>query len=136
MAQQRLSTEEFFTRLATLLADHNKKGHGSITLSQKRLNPHTETKAPVTDPSALSDLHPDEPLPIIIRATDGEAREDRKKRVKISTVVQPDALDEFYARYAEACKAGMTALKKRDKSKRKKDKAKKKKAKHDAEKKG
>lgn len=35
-------------------------------------------------------------------------------------MVQPDELDGFYARYAEVCKAGMTALKKRDRSKRKK----------------
>jgi len=46
--------------------------------------------------------------------------------MKISTIVQPEDLDGFFAKYAEACKAGMTALKKRDRSKRKKDKKKKK----------
>jgi signal recognition particle subunit SRP14 len=39
--------------------------------------------------------------------------------VKLSTVVQPAELDAFYARYAEACKAGMSALKPRDRTKRK-----------------
>jgi signal recognition particle subunit SRP14 len=34
-------------------------------------------------------------------------------------VVQPDELDAFYARYAEVCKAGMAALKPRDRTKRK-----------------
>jgi signal recognition particle subunit SRP14 len=34
-------------------------------------------------------------------------------------VVEPDALEGFYARYAEVCKAGMTALKPRDRTKRK-----------------
>ena len=33
----------------------------------------------------------------------------------------------FFARYADVCKAGMSGLKKRDRTKRKKDKAKKKK---------
>ena len=58
-----------------------------------------------------------------------------EKKVKLSTIVQPDALDGFYVRYAELCKVGMSALKKRDRSKRKKDKAKKKKA-GDGERKG
>jgi signal recognition particle subunit SRP14 len=40
--------------------------------------------------------------------------------------VQPEDLDAFFARYAEVCRAGMDALKKRDRSKgkrRKKNKA-------------
>jgi signal recognition particle subunit SRP14 len=47
--------------------------------------------------------------------------------VKFSTVVQPHDLESFYVRYADICKAGMAALKPRDRSK-KKAKAKKKKA--------
>jgi signal recognition particle subunit SRP14 len=60
------------------------------------------------------------------KAKDGSRRNEPKTR--ISTVVQPDALEEFYVRYAEKCKAGMSALKKRDRTKRKKDKKKKGKA--------
>lgn len=63
---------------------------------------------------------------MIIRATDGESQsKDRKKnahKIKLSTVVQPDELEGFFARYADVCKAGMGALKKRDRSKRKKAK--------------
>jgi signal recognition particle subunit SRP14 len=40
--------------------------------------------------------------------------------VKLSTVVAPDALEGFFVRYADICKTGMGALKKRDRSKRKK----------------
>jgi signal recognition particle subunit SRP14 len=40
--------------------------------------------------------------------------------------VKPDDIDTFYIRYAEACKAGMSSLKKRDRKKGKKDKKKKK----------
>lgn len=77
--------------------------------------------------------------PVIVRATDGKGRELRKddkgyqvrktgKKVKLSTVVDSDALDAFYARYAEICKAGMMALKPRDRTKNKrKTKGKKKK---------
>lgn len=74
----------------------------------------------------MPDLEPPQPLPIIIRATNGKSKEKRDKKVKLSTVVNPGDLDAFYARYAEVCKAGMTALKPRDRSK-KKAKAKKKK---------
>lgn len=54
-----------------------------------------------------------------------QARAEAKKsgsegKIKLSTVVQPQDLESFFARYAEICKAGMSALKKRDRSKRKK----------------
>jgi len=39
--------------------------------------------------------------------------------VKISTVVQPDAIEGFFVRYVEVMKAGMSGLKKRDRSGRK-----------------
>jgi signal recognition particle subunit SRP14 len=74
-----------------------------------------------------TDLPPSKPLPIIIRASNGHGKKDRTNKIKLSTVVQPDHLEGFYARYADVCKAGMTALKPRDRSK-KKAKAKKKKA--------
>ena len=80
----------------------------------------------------LWDLHLTKPLPILIRATNGKPREQRTKargepKIKISTVVQPDEIEGFFARYADICKAGMTGLKKRDRTRRKKDKAKKRK---------
>ena len=80
----------------------------------------------------LWDLHPPNPLPLIVRATDGKSTKDDRKtknqnKVKLSTIVQPDDIDAFFTRYAEVCKAGMQSLKKRDRSKRKKDKSKKKK---------
>ena len=95
-------------------------------LTQKPLlNTDNTTTESASQPSILS------------RATDGNTNapnpktsEAKKKvsktgsaasKVKISTVVSPDDLEAFYARYAEVCKAGMTGLKKRD---RKKGKAK------------
>lgn len=66
-----------------------------------------------------------------MRATDGKSTKKDKKtknkdKVKLSTVVQPDDIETFFAKYADVCKAGMQSLKKRDRSKRKKDKGKKK----------
>jgi signal recognition particle subunit SRP14 len=76
----------------------------------------------------LTDLHPSGPLPILVRATNGKSKAGRSGKIKLSTIVEPDALEAFFIRYAEVCKAGMGALKKRDRSGRKKAKAKKKKA--------
>jgi signal recognition particle subunit SRP14 len=80
----------------------------------------------------LWDTHPEESLPILIRAynngSDKKEGTDRKNvdQIKLSTVVKPDDLDAFYVRYADVCKAGMSGLKKRDKKKAKKTKKKKK----------
>ncbi len=58
-------------------------------------------------------------LPVLVRATNGKSKEKRSERVKLSTIVDATALDAFYSRYAELCKAGMVALKPRDRSKKK-----------------
>ncbi|KAF4973799.1 hypothetical protein FZEAL_9218 [Fusarium zealandicum] len=126
MAESHMSHDEFFAKLGELF-DHRKgSDHGAIYLAQKRLtygqdipNPSEEEPSP--------DIHPGKPLPIIVRATDGKSKKERKSKVKLSTVVNPEDLESFYVRYADICKSGMTALKPRDRSK-KKAKAKKKKA--------
>jgi len=139
MVVDHLSTDEFFTRLSELFDKTRHKEHGSVFLTQKRLShgsglssPSSPTNKP-EDP--FSDLHPAYPLPILIRATDGKSKEHRKEKVKLSTVVQPDDLESFYVRYAEVCKSGMQAMKKRDRSGRKKAKAKKRKGGAEGEKK-
>lgn len=53
--------------------------------------------------------------------------------MKLSTVVQPDDLEQFFTRYADVCKAGMAGLKKRDRKKAKAKKTKKKKGRVDGE---
>lgn len=70
-------------------------------------------KPPASD-AQFPDLDPSLTLPIIIRATNGKSKEKRDKKVKLSTIVKPDELEGFYAKYAEVCKAGMSGLKKRD----------------------
>lgn len=71
-------------------------------------------------PALFPDLTPSKPLPILIRATNGKNQKaDKSKKIKLSTVVEVDALEGFYAKYADVCKVGMSNLKKRDRSKNK-----------------
>jgi signal recognition particle subunit SRP14 len=87
-----------------------------------------DVEALPTSAEAFPDLNPSKPLPIIIRASNGKSKANRDKKIKLSTIVESDALDGFFAKYAEVCKLGMSGLKKRDRSKAKeKLKAKKKK---------
>jgi signal recognition particle subunit SRP14 len=76
----------------------------------------------------LREPHLSKSLPIIIRATSGKSRENKAGKIKLSTIIESDALEAFFIKYAEVCKSGMSGLKKRDRSKgKKKMKAKKKK---------
>lgn len=151
----KLIPAQFFARLKELFDARRTKDHGTVYLTQKRRMPssfprldltggcrnsHSNTKrntvtfdlnsreatpTKVAD-DPLWDTHPPNPLPIIVRATNGKSKDKRDRKVKLSTIVQPDQLDSFYARYADVCKSGMSSLKPRDRSKRKKDKRKKK----------
>ncbi|KAL3468488.1 signal recognition particle, SRP9/SRP14 subunit [Aspergillus heterothallicus] len=119
-----LGHEEFFASLTNLLTSTSQKTRGSVYLTQKPLLPTSAEQASITTSSPS----------ILIRATDGNTsapnpkststdknnkRNSKESKVKLSTVVQPDELETFYARYAEVCKAGMTGLKKRDRKQKK-----------------
>ncbi|KAL6707543.1 hypothetical protein ACN47E_003892 [Coniothyrium glycines] len=134
MGRNHLSNDEFFAQLGNLFDNTRTKGHGSVHLTQKRLtfdlSSSSATPAKVAD-DPLWDTHPEQPLPVVVRASNnksdkrpGTDRKDTPKTV-LSTVVNPDDIDAFYMKYAEACKAGMSGLKKRDKKKAKKVKKKK-----------
>lgn len=118
-----------------------------LTLEKVSYDPSSQpAKTSPTTQDSLEDLNsPTAPLPILIRATDGKASkpsafhasaangtdsqkpgQSRKKKLKLSTIVQPNDLEAFYTRYAEVCKVGMAAgLKKRDRKGRKEKKKKK-----------
>ncbi|RYP04057.1 hypothetical protein DL765_010321 [Monosporascus sp. GIB2] len=121
----RLSNDEFFAKLVELFDDRKVKDHGSISLTQKRLS-YNQSPPEATSDTIFADLHPPRPMPVLIRATNSKAKDRRKEKIKVSTVVEAEALPAFFERYADVCKAGMTKLKPRDRSKRK-GKAKKKK---------
>ncbi|KAL6923790.1 hypothetical protein ACHAP8_001171 [Fusarium lateritium] len=126
MADSHMSHDEFFAKLGELFNHRKGSDHGSVYLSQKRLTYGQDIPKP-SEEEPSPDINPGKPLPLIIKATNGKGKRDRSKKVKLSTVVKPEDLEAFYVRYADVCKAGMTALKPRDRSK-KKAKAKKKKA--------
>ncbi|CAJ2508785.1 Uu.00g138110.m01.CDS01 [Anthostomella pinea] len=120
------SNDEFFAKLVELFDYRKGKDHGSIVLTQKRLT-YDQPLPEATSDTILPDLHPPQPMPILIRATNAKGKEKRraKEKVKLSTVVDADNLPAFFERYAEVCKVGMNTLKPRDR--RRKGKAKKKK---------
>ncbi|KAK0101490.1 hypothetical protein ONS95_006660 [Cadophora gregata] len=130
MSKGHLSNDDFFLRLSELFDERRQKDHGSIYLTQKRMTYGEDTD--VSSPEATSeapfpDQNPPQPLPIIIRATNGKSKANRDKKVKLSTIVEVIALEGFFAKYAEVCKLGMSGLKKRDRSKAKEKLKKKKK---------
>ncbi|KAK5449678.1 hypothetical protein LTS15_008753 [Exophiala xenobiotica] len=112
MSQERLSNDDFLTRLSHLFTSTHTASHGSVYLTQK----------------PLADAQPQ----ILIRATNGLSKAHRtpktkSTKIRLATVVDTAEIDGFYMRYAEVCKKGMEALRKRDKKKAKvKAKAKKK----------
>ncbi|OAL23199.1 hypothetical protein AYO20_11011 [Fonsecaea nubica] len=132
MAQERLSNDEFLSRLTTLLSSTHAATHGSVYLTQKPLTATDKetSSSPSSPPSSSSQ--------VLIRATNGLSKQHRlaakkskagveKDKVKFATVVEVSELEAFYTKYAETCKKGMEGLRKRDKKKAKeKAKAKKK----------
>ncbi|MCJ1282796.1 hypothetical protein MMC26_002122 [Xylographa opegraphella] len=131
MAGSPLSIDEFFVRLAELFDSRRKADHGSSLVSYG----NASTTESQTLDDTFADLHPASPLPVLIRATNGKPNDESGKKIKLSTIVQPDALEAFFIRYAEVWKSGMHGLRKRDRSGRKKAKAKKKKVGGEGEKK-
>ncbi|EGX96567.1 Signal recognition particle, SRP9/SRP14 subunit [Cordyceps militaris CM01] len=147
MDEQHLSHDQFFEKLNELFGARKGSDHGAIYLTQKRrelshtaivlykrqlVNTFTVTynsgSMSVAADGDFEDRHPSKPMPVIVRATNGKSKRAKSSKIKLSTVVQPHDLESFYLRYAEVCKAGMAALKPRDRSKNKaKAKAKKKK---------
>ncbi|KAI5919691.1 signal recognition particle 14kD protein [Camillea tinctor] len=122
----RLSNDEFFSKLIELFDQRKGKDHGSIVLTQKRLTYDQPPLPESTSETIFPDLHPPRPMPVLVRATNAKGKESRAEKIKLSTVVDAEALPAFFERYAEVCKLGMVTLKPRDRSKRK-GKAKKKK---------
>ncbi|KAJ3499762.1 hypothetical protein NLG97_g50 [Lecanicillium saksenae] len=127
MDEKHLSHDQFFEKLNELFGSRKGSDHGAIYLTQKRLT-YNSGSTPVAAGGDFEDRHPSKPMPVIVRATNGKSKRAKTSKIKLSTVVQPHDLESFYIRYAEVCKAGMAALKPRDRSKNKaKAKAKKKK---------
>lgn len=118
---------QFFKQVSEFLTKNN--GKSSIYLTQKRFSYDIDSEIEGTEP--FEDLpNGVEPLlhqkttqnskkyPILIRITDGNI--DKSKKIKLSTVVEPDQLDSFWNEYTNILKSGFIGLKKKSKSKSKK----------------
>ncbi|ODV97881.1 hypothetical protein PACTADRAFT_375 [Pachysolen tannophilus NRRL Y-2460] len=118
-----LENDQFLRSVSDLLVKTN--GDSSVYLTQKRLSP--ETKQEVETPLLMINVQQptsESTYPIIIRITNGS--KDKATKVKYSTVVEANKLDEFWENYTNALKNGMIGLKKKDKKKKNKNKNKKK----------
>ncbi|OQU95019.1 hypothetical protein CLAIMM_01288 [Cladophialophora immunda] len=128
MAQERLSNDEFLSRLSTLLSSTHAATHGSVYLTQKPLKSTDEsTSSSPSSPQVLIRASNGLSKPHRLAAKKSKASDATKEKVRFATVVETSELEAFYTKYAETCKKGMEGLRKRDKKKAKeKAKAKKK----------
>ncbi|TQS38136.1 hypothetical protein Golomagni_01365 [Golovinomyces magnicellulatus] len=116
---QMLISLQFFTKLSSLFDSCRNVDHGSIYLTQKRLTYNKEEALESSSSPPFNDLKISKSSPILIRASNGKSKEKKDQKIKLSTVVEADGLEEFFTRYAEVCKSGMSKMKKRDRSKAK-----------------
>jgi signal recognition particle subunit SRP14 len=99
------------------------------------LEAHSDTVSNPSDSSSSTaaqfpDLSPSSPLPVLIRATNGNSESpksgkitrNKREQIKLATVVQPGDLEGFFVRYGEVWRKEMGGLKKRDRKKKKKEK--------------
>ncbi|ODQ65226.1 signal recognition particle, SRP9/SRP14 subunit [Nadsonia fulvescens var. elongata DSM 6958] len=114
MSTGRLSNEQFLVKLRELFSNHGSTN--SVYLGQKRYTPFDDVTSTKSDD--LSDLNPsDSPFALLFRATNGKG--DKSLKIKISTIVDSDQLEEFWLKYTDVVKGGMTGLRKKDKKKQK-----------------
>lgn len=107
------------------------EGHNYYTFTQKRLAYNIEDK--IEEPGCIKDISietcvvksiPDEKkYPVLIRISNGSR--DKSKKVKLSTVVQPESFDKFWLRYITLLKTSFNDLKKTKKVKKTKKSSKK-----------
>ncbi|KAH3661743.1 hypothetical protein OGAPHI_005921 [Ogataea philodendri] len=89
-----------------------KNGNKSIYITQKRLSYNLDQE--IEGPSSTESNN----YNVLVRVTDGN--KDKSKKIKLSTVVEPEKLDAFWNEYTNVLKAGLKGLKKKDKKKTKK----------------
>ncbi|KAG6041799.1 hypothetical protein E4U17_001646 [Claviceps sp. LM77 group G4] len=118
MSADHLSPDEFLDKLVQLFDRKKGADHGAVYLTQKRFSFSNDVSVnDKADSLTLEDAGG--PMSLIIRATNGKSKKERSLKIKISTIVHPNDVDDFYIRYADICKLGMVALKPRDRSKKK-----------------
>lgn len=127
----RLDNAAFISQIENLLQSNG--GKSSVYLSQKRLVPALDLESV----SGISDLpsnvipqditppgttinHTTYPLLIRVSLNGSDQRKSKKDKVKLSTVVEPGLVEQFWVEYSQALKTGFMGLKKKEKKKEKK----------------
>ncbi|KAK6455024.1 signal recognition particle, SRP9/SRP14 subunit [Scheffersomyces xylosifermentans] len=121
----RLDNTEFLKQVSDILTTNN--GKSSVYLTQKRLSPalaiDADTNNTINDLSSnvkQTAIQNTTTYPILIRVSlNGKDRKDKKDKVKLSTVVETDRLDQFWTEYVHVIKTGFTGLKKKTKKSKK-----------------
>ena len=127
-ADPHISNAEYLSKVGSLL-QASQSTRSSVYFTQKRLLPYDsiDGKQPIhdiNDPLITGELKKDtEKYSVLLRATNGSSK--KEKKIKLSTVVKSDDLDQFWKDYSVTLKSGMTGLKKKDKKKNKKKNSKK-----------
>lgn len=122
----RLDNGEFIKQFESVLSKNN--GKSSVYLTQKRLTPalDIEPTEPLGDlPTNVVEIDSvpanTQSYPVLVRISlNGKEKSDKKDKIKLSTVVEPAHLEEFWTDYAQAVKNGFIGLKKKEKKKAKK----------------
>ncbi|KAI5950053.1 hypothetical protein KGF57_004398 [Candida theae] len=125
----RLDNSQFLHELNQVVTTNN--GKSSIYLTQKRL---TSSEVQGINSSSIDDLPtnviPNQKIqnstsyPVLIRvAMNSKSNKDKKQsKLKISTVVEAEQLNQFWQQYIRVLKNGLVGLKKKEKKKGKKSK--------------
>ncbi|EER35571.1 predicted protein [Candida tropicalis MYA-3404] len=121
----RLDNSQFLKELTKLVENNN--GKSSIYLTQKRLtsdpqeNDLPDNVIPPTD-ETKSNNESTYPLLVRVSMNSSNNKKEKQNKVKISTVVENNQLEQFWVDYVQVLKNGFIGLKKKDKKKSKKGK--------------
>ncbi|EGW35529.1 uncharacterized protein SPAPADRAFT_146876 [Spathaspora passalidarum NRRL Y-27907] len=117
----RVDNAEFIKELTKVLSTNN--GKKSVYFTQKRLSPalplDSTTDATTADlPSNVIETEGNNTstYPVLIRISmNGKDKNDQKSKYKLSTIVEPQALEQFWQDYIPILRAGFVGLKKKEK---------------------
>ena len=112
----RISPTAFLTSLTTLFTSTHDQNHGSVFITQKPLLNSSTSQILIraTNGAAVPKKHQ---LDTATKAKKAASKDSKK--VKISTVIEAEEVEEFFGKLAECCKGGMVGLRKRDRRKAK-----------------
>ncbi|KAI5966096.1 hypothetical protein CANMA_003342 [Candida margitis] len=123
----RLDNSQFLKELSQVVTNNN--GKSSIYLTQKRLSSPDVTSSPSINDLPTNVIPNDQiqnntSYPILIRISMNSSNNKEKKqdKLRLSTVVETDQLNQFWQEYIRVLKNGLVGLKKKEKKKNKKGK--------------